>query len=299
MVIPFGIPERQAAGALIELAWAEDLGDSADLTCRALIDEGATGGVDVVARESGVLAGSPVARMVFDRIDPDVQWESQLSDGEHFQCGTCVATLCGPLKSLLSGERTALNFLTHLSGVATLTRKFVERVAGTNARILDTRKTTPGYRLLEKYAVRAGGGSNHRFGLYDGILIKDNHLAAWSQAGNNATIADAVRRARQSLQTSAHLPVEVEVDTLDQLTDALCGLPDIVLLDNMDPATLRRAVEIRDASAQGVQLEASGGVTLETVRAIAETGVERISIGALTHSAAAVDLAFDWQTPSR
>jgi nicotinate-nucleotide pyrophosphorylase (carboxylating) len=201
-----------------------------------------------------------------------------------------VATVTGPLDKLLIGERTMLNFLTHLSGIATLTRRFVDAVAGTKAQILDTRKTLPGYRVLEKYAVRCGGGTNHRMGLYDGVLIKDNHLAAWTKS---ESIADAIRTARRK---SPGVSIEVEVDTLEQLREALKGQPEIVLLDNMTPARLREAVAIRDAlnGQPQVLLEASGGVALETVREIALTGVERISIGALTHSAPALDLAFDW-----
>lgn len=184
-----------------------------------------------------------------------------------------------------------LNFMTHLSGIATLTRRFVDAVRGTRAEVLDTRKTLPGWRLLEKYAVRCGGGTNHRMGLYDGVLIKDNHLAAWTESDS---IAAAVETARQ--RSPAGVSIEVEVDTLDQLSDALRGGPDIVLLDNMDVATLRQAVNIRDHTAPRVLLEASGGVTLETVAAIAQTGVERISVGGLTHSAPALDLAFDWKS---
>ena len=184
-----------------------------------------------------------------------------------------------------------LNFMTHLSGIATLTKTFVDCVKGTRARILDTRKTLPGWRLLQKYAVRCGGGLNHRMGLYDGVLIKDNHLAAWTES---ASIAEAVRSARSL--SPAGISIEVEVDTLPQLRDALQGSPDIVLLDNMTVETLSEAVAIRDRVAPNVQLEASGGVNLGTVTAIAQTGVERISVGALTHSAPALDLGFDWPT---
>ena len=292
MQLIFSEAERDAARALIELALREDLGDRGDLTCQALIAEGEHGEVRVVARRSGVLAGLPIAEMVFQRVDPGVRWTTHIPDGARLEQGSVVATVSGSLRSLLGGERTALNFLTHLSGIATLTRRYVDAVAGTRAQILDTRKTRPGWRRLEKYAVRAGGGTNHRMGLYDGCLIKDNHLAAWAAKGSGSTIADAVRTARSRLP--AGIPVEVEVDTLEQLTDALSGGPDIVLLDNMNPDTLRRSVALRDRQASGVLLEASGGVTLETVAEVARTGVERISVGALTHSAVALDLAFDW-----
>lgn len=293
MTFNFQETERVAAAALIELALAEDLGDAGDLTSSSLIVETERGTVNVVARKHGVLAGSPVAEMVFATLDGSVGWESHISDGTVLEPGDVVATVTGAMRSLLTGERTALNFLTHLSGIATLTREFVAAVAGTNAEILDTRKTTPGYRALEKYAVRCGGGTNHRIGLFDGILIKDNHLAACAESPEHTSIAEAIRRAREFLGNKP-LPVEVEVDTLDQLQAALGALPDIVLLDNMPVEILLQAVAMRNESAPGVRLEASGGVNLQTVRGIAETGVERISVGALTHSAVALDLAFDW-----
>ncbi len=283
--------EQCAAAHLIDLALAEDLGNVGDLTCRALIDPVRAAVVHVVARRSGVLAGSPIGRLVFERLAPSIQWETRKVDGDRISPGDVIAAVSGPLDKLLIGERTMLNFLTHLSGIATLTRTYVDEVAGTRAQILDTRKTHPGYRLLEKYAVRCGGGTNHRMGLYDGVLIKDNHLAAWTVS---SSIADAVRTARA--KSPAGVSIEVEVDTLDQLRDALQGLPDIVLLDNMPVAILREAVSLRESAAPAVLLEASGGVTLATLRAIAETGVERISAGALTHSAVALDIAFDWST---
>ncbi len=292
MQLVFDHAERAAAVKLIELAFAEDLRGTGDLTCQALIDGSQTAQVHVVAREAGVLAGGPVANLVFETLDPAVSFDTKIPDGTYLEPNGIVATVSGPLRSLLTGERTALNFLTHLSGVATLTRKFVNAAAGTHASILDTRKTLPGWRVLQKYAVRAGGGTNHRMGLYDGILIKDNHLAAWAESHASATIADAIRQARQS--APGGVSVEVEVDTLRQLEDALDGTPDIVLLDNMDPPTLREAIAIRDRQAPSVLLEASGGITLDTVPKIAATGVERISIGALTHSAPSLDFAFDW-----
>lgn len=293
MELKFGDVERTSAAALIGLALEEDLSDVGDLTSGALIDKDERAAVQVVARAAGVLAGGPIAQLVFLRLDPDVCWEAKLPDGSRLQPGDVAAIVSGPLCSLLTGERTALNFLTHLSGIATLTSQFVDAVRGTGARILDTRKTLPGYRILHKYAVRAGGGSNHRLGLYDGVLIKDNHLAAWSETGAGQTIAQAIEHARHKSPTG--IPIEVEVDTLEQLADALNGRPDIVLLDNMDCDKLRRAVELRDKTANEVELEASGGVSLDTVADIGRTGVERISIGALTHSAPALDLAFDWQ----
>jgi len=296
--------ETQAAKKLIDLALTEDLHDVGDLTCRALIGESDSAEVNIVVRDAGVLAGEPVARLVFNQLDPDVQFETHIPDGSVVEAGSVVASLSGRLRSLLTGERTALNFLTHLSGVASLTRQFVDAVTGNPAVILDTRKTLPGYRLIQKYAVRAGGGTNHRMGLYDGILIKDNHLAAWAEARTGGTVAAAIRTAHESLQqgstnsASEKITVEVEVDTLHQLADALTASPDIVLLDNMDCGMLVEAVALRDERAPNVLLEASGGVTLETVAEIAATGVERISVGALTHSAPTLDLAFDWNACS-
>ncbi len=284
--------ERDAARPLIELALREDLHDAGDLTCRALVEPDETAEVQVTARQSGVLAGGPVAQAVFEVLDEQVRWQTLTPDGSPVSPGQAVATVSGPLRSLLSGERTALNFLTHLSGIATLTNRFVKAVEETKAKILDTRKTHPGYRVLEKYAVRCGGGHNHRIGLYDGCLIKDNHLAAWSTHHPGSTIADAIRQSRERL--GPKVPIEVEVDTLKQLADALNGDPEIILLDNMVPTELVAAVEIRNERGSRTLLEASGGVTLQTVKAIAESGVERISIGGLTHSAIALDLAFDW-----
>jgi len=214
-----------------------------------------------------------------------------MPDGSPLQSGDHVATVKGPVQLLLTGERIALNFLIHLSGIASKTGEFVRRTAGSNAVILDTRKTLPGYRLLHKYAVRCGGGTNHRMGLYDGMLIKDNHLAA----RGNRSVADAVSAARLFLSArSLQLPVEVEVDTLEQLKDALDARPEIVLLDNMKLAQLRQAVALRNETSPSTLLEASGGVNLETVGRIAGTGVDRISIGGLTHSAPALDLGYDW-----
>ncbi|MCS7047311.1 MAG: carboxylating nicotinate-nucleotide diphosphorylase, partial [Gemmataceae bacterium] len=203
--------------------------------------------------------------------------------------GDHLATISGRMRSLLAAERTALNFLQHLSGIATLTRRYVEAVAGLPVRILDTRKTLPGWRLLEKYAVRQGGGDNHRRGLYDAILIKDNHLAALHRSAN--PVAAAVLAAQEKCPD---LPVEVEVDSLAQLPQALACRPAIVLLDNMSLEQLREAVQRRNRQAPDVLLEASGGVTLQTVRAIAETGVDRISVGALTHSAPALDISLEY-----
>jgi nicotinate-nucleotide pyrophosphorylase (carboxylating) len=268
------------------LAAREDLGRTGDLTSRAIIPADRRGKAAFVARRPGVLAGLPFAGLALRRFDESFVFTPSRSDGESLHPGDWIATVEGPSRSLLTAERTTLNFLQHLSGIATLTRRYVDAIAGTRAVILDTRKTLPGWRLLEKYAVRMGGGRNHRIGLYDAILIKDNHLA-----GLRDDIDEAVRRCRV---LDASLPVEIEVDSLEQLERALACGPNIVLLDNMTPDQLREAVSRRDAVAPGIQLEASGGVNLDTVRGIAETGVDRISVGALTHSAPALDIALDY-----
>lgn len=286
--------DDQGVRPLVRLALAEDLGERGDVTTSALIPDSQQGKVQIVARQPGILAGLCMAELVFSELDREVTFIRRADDGARLSRGTVVADVSGSVRSLLVGERTCLNFLTHLCGVATLTRRFVDAVAGTATRIYDTRKTLPGWRALEKYAVRAGGGVNHRHGLYDMVLIKDNHLAGWLAADSSHTIAGAVRAARE--HAPAGLPVEVEVDTLAQLADALAGKPDIVLLDNMSPDELRQAVTLRDVRSPEVELEASGGVTLETVAAIAATGVDRISVGALTHSPPALDLAFDWKS---
>jgi nicotinate-nucleotide pyrophosphorylase (carboxylating) len=281
--------ETIACRRLVELALQEDVG-AGDLTSQAVIPSTLEGRAVLVARAAGVLAGLPAAALVFTTLDPRVQSEPLLRDGDSVQPGSRLAQVAGPMRAILSGERTALNFLQHLGGIATQTRRYVDAVAGLKCRVLDTRKTLPGWRLLEKYAVRCGGGHNHRVGLFDGVLIKDNHLSALGHGKKD--IRTAVEAAREL--HGAGIPVEIEVDNLAELDEALrCG-PDIVLLDNMAPETMREAVRRRDAVAPKVLLEASGGVTLATVRSIAETGVDRVSVGALTHSAPALDIALDY-----
>ena len=258
-------------------AWlAEDLGEG-DLTSDALVPEDATAEASILLKERGVVSGLEVARAVFAELDPNVRFDPMTADGE--QTEGEIARLEGRARAILGGERLALNLLGRLSGVATLTRRYVDAVAGTGAEILDTRKTTPGLRLLEKYAVRCGGGRNHRLALDDGILIKDNHLR----------VAGSIGAAVELAQATGEL-VEVECDTLDQVKDALAARADMILLDNMPPALLSQAVALTDGRAK---LEASGGVTLDNVRAIAETGVDFVSIGALTHSARALDVSME------
>lgn len=282
--------EAAACARLIELALAEDLGTAGDRTSLATISIESQARAAFVVRTPGVVVGLPAAELVCRAVDPNLTFAVVADDGTRAERGAVLATLAGSLRSILAAERTALNFLQHLSGVATLTRKFVDAVAGFHARILDTRKTIPGWRLLEKYAVRMGGGANHRIGLHDGILIKDNHLHG---------LGDNIRRAVEAARAepgNLGVPVEVEVESLEQLTVALAVRADIVLLDNMTLDQLRAAVAQRDATAPGVLLEASGGVNLSTVRDIAATGVDRISVGALTHSAPALDIALDYLT---
>ncbi|MBV8676116.1 MAG: carboxylating nicotinate-nucleotide diphosphorylase [Planctomycetaceae bacterium] len=285
----FGAAERRNAEVLIDLALAEDLGQSGDLTATVTIPSQARGAARFVARTEGVVAGLPVVAILAERFELGDSWQPLVEDGDRVLPGAAIARVAGSMRSLLALERTALNFLQRLGGIATLTARFVAQVAGTRAVILDTRKTTPGWRALEKYAVRRGGGRNHRIGLYDAIMIKDNHLA-WLAAGGDP-IGSALAAAR------AHAPpgafVEVEVESLEQLDRALeCG-PDIILVDNLGPEALAEAVRRRDRMAPGVLLEASGGVTLATVAALAKTGVDRISVGALTHSAPALDIGLD------
>jgi len=295
--VNFNQAQLSAARELVRMGLEEDLGSAGDVTTKALIPTDQTGSVEIVARAPGVLAGLPAAIIVFAEVDPSVVITPLAHDGDSLVTGQVVAELSGSLRSLLTGERTCLNFLTHLSGIASLTRRYVDAVAGTRAGIFDTRKTIPGWRELEKYAVAAGGGRNHRMGLADMILIKDNHLAGWRAAAPEHSIAAAVQAARKwALDHSCSpLPIEVEVDTLEQLADALDGKPDMILLDNMTLDDMRQAVALRNERAPKVELEASGGVCLTTVAAIAATGVERVSVGAITHSAPALDLAFDWR----
>lgn len=293
----YGELERRNLEALLPLALAEDLAQVGDITSNATIPSHARGSARLVARAPGVLAGLPVAERLAAEFDLVAHWKTSRADGDRLEPGVTVARVDGPVRSLLAMERTLLNFLQRLSGIATLTARYVAATAGTRAAIYDTRKTTPGWRALEKYAVRCGGGRNHRFGLYDAVLIKDNHLA-WLQSSANSQsvtpITAAIAAARASVPSGTI--VEVEVDTPEQLNAALRSGPDIILLDNFDLPAIAAAVRRRDSEAPAIQLEASGGINLETVAAIAATGVDRISVGALTHSAPSLDLAMDFET---
>jgi nicotinate-nucleotide pyrophosphorylase (carboxylating) len=283
--------ETAACRALIDSALREDLGEAGDLTTQAFIPASKAGTAVLVVRSEGVLAGLPAAELVFQTVDSCLEFRPLCVDGSGLKPGDRLARITGSIRSILTGERTALNFMQRLSGVATLTRRYVEAIAGLPAKILDTRKTTPGWRLLEKYAVRMGGGYNHRMGLYDGILIKDNHLAA--VAGETDPVGLAIRRARQ--HAGVLIPVEIEVEALAQFDRALACQPNMILLDNMNIEQMTECVRRRNAAGAKTQLEASGGITLATVRSVAQTGVDRISVGALTHSAVALDLALDYE----
>jgi nicotinate-nucleotide pyrophosphorylase (carboxylating) len=274
MAIASDTLERLAYAAL-----AEDVGEG-DVTTEAVVDADASGSAVIFLKEPGVVCGLGIVESVFRALDEEVEVEPLVEEGSLVESRTAVVRLSGPLRAILTGERTALNYLGRLCGIATLTRRYVDAVEGTGVAILDTRKTTPGLRVLEKHAVAVGGGQNHRLGLDDGVLIKDNHLRA------GGTIREAVESAR----AATHLPIEVECDTIEQVSEALEAGADAILLDNMTPdGLLAAAVLVRGRA----RLEASGGVTLENVRAIAETGVDEISIGALTHSARSLDVSLE------
>lgn len=267
---------------MVRAALDEDLGRAGDITSLATIPADRKATADFVLRKQGTIAGLAFAEAAFRLLDPSINFETFARDGQSLAARTTLARVSGPAIAILSGERVALNYLGRLSGIATLTATYVKAVEGTKAKIVCTRKTTPGLRAAEKYAVKCGGGANHRFGLDDAVLIKDNHIAV---AGG---IVPALRAAKAAV---GHLvKIEIEVDTLDQLREVIAEGADVVLLDNMNPAMLREAVTMIGGR---MKSEASGGVNLETVRAIAESGVDMISIGALTHSASVLDIGLD------
>jgi nicotinate-nucleotide pyrophosphorylase (carboxylating) len=268
---------------IVRRALAEDM-PWGDATSDALVPPAARAIGRFISRVPGVISGLPVAESVFRELDGAISWVPCLAEGDTMSSGTVIAEVRGPAHALLAGERTALNFVQRMSGIATATRAYVDGVAGTEASIIDTRKTVPGLRALDKYAVRCGGGTNHRFSLSDAVLVKDNHLAALA----GTSLSDALRGARRVLPHT--MKIEVEVDRIDQIEDALRGGADIILLDNMSPDLMRQAVALIAGRAR---TEASGGITLETVRAAAEAGVDLISIGALTHSVLALDISLD------
>ena len=271
----------RALDTLIELAFEEDIGIG-DITTEATVPPTQNGIGTLLAKSEGIIAGLPVAARVFEKLDATLAFRRLVKEGEAVVSGTPIAEVHGSAKTILIGERTALNFLQRLSGIATLTAQFVETVAGYDTQIVDTRKTAAGWRAAQKYAVRVGGAQNHRFGLYDGVLIKDNHIVA---AGG---IGTAVQRARQTVPHTAK--IEVEVETLEQVDEALAAGADILLLDNMPPGIMQRVVQAVNHRAV---TEASGGITLDTVKAVAATGVDFISVGALTHSAMPMDISLN------
>lgn len=294
---------------LIEMALQEDIGASqldqgVDCTTDAIVPKQAQARAAFVSRASGVICGLAIAKLAIERSAPGLALEIACHDGQSVEPRQTIAVMTGSAHDILTMERTCLNFMCRLSGISTLTRQYVERIAGTIACVLDTRKTTPGWRRLEKYAVACGGGRNHRMGLYDAIMIKDNHLAFYRSLVENQddTIPKAIRLARAWIsEHAATLPagentvVQLEVDTLEQLEIALTTDCDIILLDNMSCQQLQASVELRDGVAPQILLEASGGVNLMTIGKIATTGVERISVGALTHSAVNFDIGLDWE----
>lgn len=275
---------RDDIAAIVQRAFDEDL---PDITAEAIFDPEERGSAEFLVKADGVLAGLAFARVVFEMLDPDSVFTGKKRDGDRVGPGDVVAEVSASVIALLSGERTALNLMQRASGIATATRRYVDAVAGTRAKIYDTRKTAPGLRLLDKHAVQAGGGANHRMGLHDMFLVKNNHI---DRAGSIAAAVDRIR-AKQMKQK-----IMIEVRNRGELTEALALGPDFILLDNMTPEAMRSAVEQADGK---VPLEASGGITLETVRAVAETGVDRISIGALTHSVTALDISMRIAGPAR
>ncbi|MEM8666688.1 MAG: carboxylating nicotinate-nucleotide diphosphorylase [Planctomycetota bacterium] len=290
---------EQDLRALVRLAIAEDLRDAFDWTTVCLIDDQKSGGCQIVPRQPGVCAGAALLPWIIDEFDAELQLETLVDDGDDLTPGEPIANLRGNVRDLLTSERTILNILSRLCGIATLTRQFVSQINTTHAKLYDTRKTTPGWRLIEKYAVHCGGGRNHRCGLYDGFLIKDNHLALAGDADGPLPAGIAAERAlrwRSGTVERMKAPefVEIEVDSIEQLIDVLPTQPDIILLDNFSTEDLRKAVELRNQMDGQVELEASGNVKIDTIGQIAATGVDRISSGALTHQATSLDLGLDW-----
>ena len=293
---------------LIEMALIEDTGSASlqsavDCTTQSVIPSAATASAAFVSRQQGIVCGVEIAKLALSKFAPELSLQVVAEDGTAITPGETIAVISGSAHQILMMERTCLNFMCRLSGISTLANTFAQKVVGTKAKILDTRKTTPGYRRLEKYAVGCGGGTNHRMGLYDAVMIKDNHLAfykAWNKESQDA-VAEGIGLARkwiadnqQTLPNGADTVLQLEVDTLEQFERALPHKPDIILLDNMSNEQLEQAVATRDKEAPKILLEASGGVNLNTIADIAQTGVDRISIGALTHSAVNFDIGLDW-----
>lgn len=277
-------PSAALIDEVLDHAIAEDLGAEGDVTSAAIFAESDAACAIIKSKDIGILSGCFLLTPLFSKIDPWIRVTQCTIDGSPLGKGTLIARLEGPIRGILAGERVALNFLQRLSGVATLTNHFVKAIAHTDARLLDTRKTTPNLRAMEKFAVAHGGGENHRFGLYDMILIKDTHVRAAGGVGN------AIRRVKQSAAAGRGIKIEAEVQSIEEFMEALKERPDRIMLDNMTVEVMQRCVDLRNDSGQQTELEASGNVTLDTVKAIAETGVDFISVGSITHSAKALDI---------
>ncbi len=281
---------QEQLDGIIEAALAEDIGRG-DVTTKALLPPNLSGQACLVVKEDGVLAGIYIAKRVFQKVDPSLHFEVLIGDGTAIRHGDIIGTVSGSIAGILKGERVALNFLQRLSGIATTTAQYVVEVRGLKAKVFDTRKTTPGLRSLDKYAVRAGGGENHRLNLGGAVLIKDNHIAALRVAGLG--LADIIAKARKN--APAGITIEVEVTSTEEAEEALKAAPDIIMLDNMAPDEMRHVVKMVGGRAR---MEASGGITLENVRRVAETGVDMISVGALTHSYRSLDISLEMEPPS-
>ena len=283
---------------IVQLAIKEDIGDG-DITSKIFIPDGSETEGMLIAKEAGIVAGLPVAGYVLSQIDENLIFTSNIEDGSRVKKGTIIGSVKGLTLSLLSAERLVLNFLQRLSGIATATNRFAEKIKGYRTQIMDTRKTAPGWRYLEKYAVRVGGGVNHRMGLYDQILIKDNHLKTMESEKENGDIRRLVKKAREQIENG--MLIEVEVEDLCQIKDAVDAGVDIILFDNMEPSKIREAVDMVKefeknqgaGTGKAILTEASGNITIENVEEYADAGVDRISVGAITHSARALDISFD------
>ncbi|MGE0267404.1 MAG: carboxylating nicotinate-nucleotide diphosphorylase [Candidatus Omnitrophota bacterium] len=263
----------------------EDL-PSLDITTNSLVRSDHRSGARIIAKQNGVLCGMDLAKLVFKRLDKSISFQTKFKDGTGIKKGDCLAVIKGRTRAILTGERSALNVLAYLSGIATMTQQYVSMVKKYNTAILDTRKTTPTLRWLEKYAVRCGGGINHRFNLSDMVIIKDNHLAARTKG---LSIAENIKRVKNKTKKT----IMIEVETVEQLTEAILSKPDMIMLDNMSPVQIKKAVLIRNRLNKKILLEASGGITLKTIQSVAKTGVDRISLGAITHSAPSIDLSLE------
>jgi len=292
--VPRATLDIEALDRLIAQALAEDLGPG-DVTTEALIDPKLRGRGELIARESGILAGMPVVRRLLRKFDKKLKLSNALRDGSRLEPGTRIGVISGPAAPMLTVERTLLNFLQYLSGIATTTGRYVDAISGTGAKLLDTRKTLPGWRSLSKYAVAVGGGTNHRMGLYDQVLIKDNHLQALRK--QEVVPAEAVAAAHAHWGAPRKLRIEVEVETIPDARAAARAGADIIMLDNMPPARMKKAVAVIRSARPGTIIEASGGITLRNIAAVARTGVDWISAGAVTHSVRALDIALEMEAP--